>query len=63
MPDDAMQAYNRRLEDLIRRMDEVGKRPAVIRGGSINDRLEYGRLREIILNLCLEAFRAGGRFK
>ena len=57
-----MQENNRRIGELIIKMDEVGKRPAWLNGGSMNNLLEYNRLREKILNLAIEAFRAGGRF-
>ena len=57
-----MQEINRRIGELLIKMDEIGKSPAWLNGGSMNNLLEYNKLREKILNLAIEAFRAGGRF-
>lgn len=40
-----------------------GARPAYLRGGSYNDYLEYGRLKDLIAKECIEAFKAGFRFE
>lgn len=53
---------NKKLETLLTKIDEVGKRPAYMKGGSLNDKLEYERLRELFLDECLNAFRSGLRF-
>ena len=53
---------NKKLETLLIKIDEVGERPAYMKGGSFNDKLEYERLQELFLNECLNAFRSGLRF-
>ena len=53
---------NGQIKDLISRMEEVGARPSYTKGGSYNDFLEYGRLKDLIAERCIEAFRAGFRF-
>ena len=54
---------NERLEDLVDKMKKIGDRPAPHCGGSLNNILDYNSIRERILELCLEALRAGYRFK
>lgn len=54
---------NERVKSLISRMEEVGARPSYTRGGSYNDFLEYGRLKELIAKECIDAFKAGFRFE
>jgi hypothetical protein len=44
-------------------MEKIGARPAYLRGGSYNDYLEYGRLKDLIAKECIEAFKAGFRFE
>lgn len=53
---------NERVKSLIADMEEIGARPAYLRGGSYNDYLEYGRLKDLIAKECIEAFKAGFRF-
>ncbi len=38
------------LIELIERRKEIGKRPAYIKGGSLNDKIEYERIGNLILN-------------
>ncbi len=53
---------NGQIKNLISKMEEVGTRPSYTKGGSYNDFLEYGRLKDLIAEQCIEAFRAGFRF-
>lgn len=54
---------NERVKSLIADMEEIGARPAYLRGGSYNDYLEYGRLKDLIAKECIESFKAGFRFE
>ena len=54
---------NERVKSLIADMEKIGARPAYLRGGSYNDYLEYGRLKDLIAKECIEAFKAGFRFE
>ena len=54
---------NERVKSLIADMEEIGARPAYLRGGSYNDYLEYGRLKDLIAKECIEAFKAGFSFE
>lgn len=53
----------RTVKSLIADMEKIGARPAYLRGGSYNDYLEYGRLKDLIAKECIEAFKAGFRFE
>lgn len=57
-----IEELNERVKSLIADMEEIGARPAYLRGGSYNDYLEYGRLKDLIAKECIEAFKAGFRF-
>ena len=50
---------NARIQGLIERAEEIGKRPAPMRGGSMNDLVELRRLHDLIAERCIEAFKAG----
>lgn len=54
---------NERVKSLISRMEKVGARPSYTKGGSYNDFLEYGRLKDLIAEECIDAFKAGFRFE
>lgn len=53
---------NEELENLVQRIDDVGKRPDYKCGGSYDDKIEYERLLSVFCDLCLRAFREGRRF-
>lgn len=53
---------NGQIKNLISKMEEVGARPSYTKGGRYNDFLEYGRLKDLIAERCIEAFRAGLQF-
>ena len=46
---------NERVKSLIADMEKIGARPAYLRGGSYNDYLEYGRLKDLIAKECIAA--------
>ena len=53
---------NAEIESLIQTMEEIGERPSYTKGGSYNDYLEYGRLKSIIAEKCIQAFKMGLHF-
>ena len=54
---------NERLEALVAEMNEIGQRPAPSKGGNYNNLLLYRERREQLLEIFLEAFESGYRFK
>lgn len=53
---------NKELEHLLGEIEDIGSRPAYIRGGSISDKIEYERLSSLFLDKCIHAFKSGARF-
>lgn len=48
-----------RLKELIEKREEIGKRPAYLKGGSYNDKLEYERLGRLILDEIYQMYKNG----
>ena len=53
---------NKELEHLFGKIEDVGSRPAYMKGGDFNDKIEYERLTGLFLDKCIHAFKSGARF-